>query len=135
MSNIRAEIVGVDLIQEYCKTNSIQKLIDLPSTISARGSKIKFTQKSPPMINEKPLRAVDFLDFNFRASYQMEQDYSVESNIAKNIINKWSDSKKIFRHINRVRFSHPEYPVFADISILKTSRKGWYKRSIKIMIN
>jgi hypothetical protein len=89
MSNIRAEIVGVDLIQEYCKTNSIQKLIDLPSTISARGNKIKFTQKSPPMINEKPLRAVDFLDFNFRASYQMEQDYSVESNIAKNIINKW----------------------------------------------
>ena len=124
MSNIRAEIVGVDLIQEYCKTNSIQKLIDLPSTISARGSKIKFTQKSPPMINEKPLRAVDFLDFNFRASYQMEQDYSVESNIAKNIINKWSDSKKIFRHINRVRFSHPEYPIFADISILKTSRKS-----------
>ena len=26
-SNIRAEIIGVDLIQEYCKTNSLQKLL------------------------------------------------------------------------------------------------------------
>ena len=25
-SNIRAEIIGVDLIQEYCKSNSLQKL-------------------------------------------------------------------------------------------------------------
>jgi hypothetical protein len=35
MSNIRAEITGIDLIQEYCKTNSIQHLLNLPSTISA----------------------------------------------------------------------------------------------------
>ena len=47
----------------------------------------------------------------------MEQDYNTQSNIARNIINKWSDSKKLFRHINRVRFSHDEYPVFADITI------------------
>ena len=124
ISNIRAEIVGIDLIQEYCKTNSIQKLLDMPSTVSARGNKMKFTQKSPPILKDKPIRAVDFLDFNFRASYQMEQDYNVESNIAKNIISKWSDSKKLFRHINRVRFSHPQYPVFADISIIKGSRKS-----------
>jgi len=124
ISNIRAEIVGVDMIQEYCKSNSIQKLLDMPSTVSALGPKIKFTQKSPPMINsDKPLRPVDFTDFNFRASYQMEQDYTVQSNTARNIINKWSDSKKIFRHINRVRFSHDEYPIFADISILKGSKK------------
>jgi hypothetical protein len=124
ISNIRAEIVGVDMIQEYCKSNSIQKLLDMPSTVSALGPKIKFTQKSPPMINnDKPLRPVDFIDFNFRASYQMEQDYGIQSNIARNIINKWSDSKKIFRHINRVRFSHDEFPIFADISILKGSKK------------
>jgi hypothetical protein len=123
ISNIRAEIVGVDMIQEYCKTNSIQKLLDMPSTVSALGPKIKFTQKSPPIINDKPLRPVDFTDFNFRASYQMEQDYNVQSNIARNIINKWSDSKKLFRHINRVRFTHDEFPIFADISILKGSKK------------
>jgi mRNA capping enzyme/mRNA capping enzyme, catalytic domain len=124
MSNIRAEIVGVDMVQEYCKTNSIQKLIDMPSTITANGNKIKFTQKSPPFGTEgKPLRPVDFTDFNFRASYQMEQDFTVESNISKNIINKWTDSKKIFRYINRVRFSHPILPIFADLSIIKSSKK------------
>ena len=32
MSNIRTEINGIDLIQEYCKTNNIQHLLDLPST-------------------------------------------------------------------------------------------------------
>ena len=31
MSNIRAEIVGTDLIQEYCRTNNLQKIIDMPS--------------------------------------------------------------------------------------------------------
>jgi len=42
MSNIRAEILGTDLIKEYCRTNSIQKIIDMPSTTF---NKLKFTQK------------------------------------------------------------------------------------------
>jgi hypothetical protein len=39
LSNIRTEIVGIDLIQEYCKTNSIQHLLNLPSTLSASMNK------------------------------------------------------------------------------------------------
>ena len=30
MSNVRAELVGVDMIQEYCQTNSLQSLLDKP---------------------------------------------------------------------------------------------------------
>ena len=126
ISNIRGEIVGIDMIQEYCKTNSIQKLLDMQSTISANSDKIKFTQKTPPgdrLAAVKPTKSVDFEDFNFRVAYQMEQDFSVRSNIAKNIISKWNDSKKIFRYINRVRFSHPYYPIHADISIVRGSKK------------
>jgi hypothetical protein len=131
VSNIRAEIVGLDLIQEYCKSNSLQKLIDMPSTSTSRGNKIKFTQKSPPLqgtqqgqgTSDGPMRPVDFTDYNFRVAYQMEQDYTVEWNIAKNILNKWTDSKKLFRYINRVRFSHPTLPIFADLSILRVSPK------------
>ena len=124
LSNIRAEIVGVDLIQEYCKTNSIQKLIDMPSTATASGNKLKFTQKSPPPTKEGGMmRPVDFADYNFRSSYQLEQDFTVESNIAKNIIAKWTDSRKLFRHLNRVRFAHPTYPIFADVTIVKGSKK------------
>ena len=127
ISNIRGEIVGIDMIQEYCKTNSIQKLLDLQSTISARSDKIKFTQKTPPGDRDaaiKPTKSVDFEDFNFRVAYQMEQDFSVRSNIGKNIISKWNESKKIFRYINRVRFSHPQYPIHADISIVRGSKKS-----------
>jgi hypothetical protein len=43
MSNIRAEISGSDLIQEYCRTNSLQKVIDMPSTVF---NKLKFTKKN-----------------------------------------------------------------------------------------
>ena len=50
-SNIRAEIIGVDLIQEYCKTNSLQKLLDLPSM---NYEKLKFTQKSLAKKDDKP---------------------------------------------------------------------------------
>ena len=128
ISNIRAEIVGLDLIQEYCRTNSFQKLMDMSSTISAKADKLKFTQKTPPQIKKKDggevsLKPVDFPDFGFRVSYQFERDFNVKSDAAQKIIARWNDSKKTFRYLNRVRFSHPEFPVFVDITILKGSPK------------
>ena len=120
MSNIRAEIVGPDLIQEYCRTNSLQKVVDMPSTIL---NKLKFTQK---MTAKRPsgefINKVDMDDYNFRVSYQTEQDYNVQSNVARSIISGWADSKKRFRSLNRVRFSHPDYPVFVDVSIVKSAK-------------
>lgn len=122
MSNIRAEIVGSDLIQKYCETNDIKKVIDMPSTLF---NKIKFTRKMPAKDkNEQNIRKLDMEDFNFRVSYQVEQDYHTQSNIARNIVSKWNDSKKIFRSMNRVRFYHEEYPVYADLSIVKSSKKN-----------
>lgn len=121
MSNIRAEIVGTDLIQEYCRTNNIQKVIDMPSTLF---NKIKFTQKNSAMDKDgKFIRKLDMEDFNFRVSYQTEQDFNIQSGVAKNIVSKWTDSKKIFRSMNRVRFYHDEYPIVADISIVKGSKR------------
>jgi len=120
MSNIRAEIVGADLIQEYCRTNSLQKVIDMPSTLL---NKLKFTQKmSAKRPNGEYINKVDMEDYNFRVSYQTEQDYNVQSNIARNIISKWSDVKKRFRSLNRVRFTHPDHPIFVDISIVKSAK-------------
>ena len=121
MSNIRAEIVGTDLIQEYCRTNNLQKVIDMPSTLF---NKIKFTQKMSAK-NEKDeyIRKLDMEDFNFRVSYQTEQDFNIQSNLARNIISKWVDSKKLFRTMNRVRFYHDDYPLFADLSIVKSSKR------------
>ena len=120
MSHIRAEIVGSDLIQEYCRTNNIQKLIDMPSMLS---NKMKFTRK---MTAKRPsgefINKVDMDDYNFRVSYQTEQDYNVHSGDVRHIITNWTDAKKRFRNLNRVRFSHPDYPIFVDVSIVKSAK-------------
>jgi len=124
ISNVRAEITGIDLIQEYCKTNSIQKLLDMPSTMFADSEKIKFTQKTTAFDEAKsePLLPVAFPDFNFNVKFQMEKDFSVETPLAKGIIGKWNDNRKLFRHMNRVQFRHPKLPVLVDISILRSSK-------------
>jgi hypothetical protein len=130
MSNIRAEIVGTDLIQEYCRTNNLQKIIDMPSSAF---NKIKFTKKSSALGKDgKYIERLDMDDFNFRVSYQTEQDYNVQSNIARNILSKWMDSKKTFRCLNRVRFYHPNFPIFADLSIVKDSKKTEGRKRVSI---
>ena len=120
MSNIRAEITGLDMIQEYCRTNSLQKLIDMPSTLF---NKLKFTKKTSAKTAKGDfIKPLDMQDFNFRVSHQVEQDFNIHTNIARNIISKWSDSKKLFRCMNRVRFYHQDLPIFADLSIIKMSK-------------
>jgi len=125
ISNIRAELAGLDLIQEYCKTNSIQKVLDLPSTLSTNRDKIKFTRKTPS-INKttgERIPPVDFKNFGFRVSYQMEEDFTPSFGVSKDIISKWNDSKKLYRFLNRARFEHPTIPIYADLSIVKMSNK------------
>ena len=128
ISNIRAEICGIDLIQEYCRTNSIHSLMNLPSTLSASSNKILFTKKDQ-IKNPDTKRnffPVDNKEFRFRVGYQNEQELTMNNDIVRNMIEskRWADSKKVFRHLNRVRFTHPEYPVFADITILRSSAKS-----------
>lgn len=117
LADIRTEIEGIDLIEEYCKTNSLQKILDLQSSQTANSYKIKFTRKVP---TTKP---VDFPDFNFRVSYQVEHDSTPASETGKNIINNWANHRKVYRYINRVRFFHDDIPIFADISIIKGNKK------------
>jgi hypothetical protein len=129
ISNIRAEISGVDLIQEYCRTNNLQKILDMPSTTDAVADKIKFTQKQTARSDGEAsdyIKPVDFLDFGFRVSYQNETYHSARSDLARKIITDWTNSKKTFRYLNRVRFSHPTIPIFVDISIVKKSRSTNY---------
>uniref|UniRef100_A0A6C0HXY3 mRNA (guanine-N(7))-methyltransferase n=1 Tax=viral metagenome TaxID=1070528 RepID=A0A6C0HXY3_9ZZZZ len=119
MSNIRAEIVGTDLISEYCSTNSIDKLQKMPST---HANKLKFTQKTSTLDKEgKYQRPIDFPDMGFRVDFKYEEDFGINSRISQNIIRNWANNKKKFRFINRVQFKHPEYPILVDISIVKSS--------------
>ena len=124
MSNIRAEVDGTKNIQEYCQFNDLEK-------IKLKYDAVKFTKKNrvtnPDTGN--PFEMVNFEDFNFRIAYMDEEQFSLTSNYMpiKKMIYDWSSSKKTFRSINRVRFSHPDYPMFVDISIVKTNKKVAFK--------
>ena len=121
MSNIRAELVGTDMISEYCATNSLEKLISLPNIQS---NAIKFTQKTSPIGKDGRFqKPIDFPDMGFRVDYKYEEDYGVKSFISQRIIDKWQDNKKKFRLINRVRFEHSSWPIAVDVSIVKSSQQ------------
>jgi len=118
----RVEIYGLDLIQEYCRTNNLQKIVDLSPTYSEE-RQIRITKKSIATSAERnPLNPVDFRDFNFRASYQIEEDVDLRSSSGRQMFEEWPNVKKIFRYMNRVRFSHVDLPIHVDLSIIKGNR-------------
>jgi len=121
MSKIRAELEGKTLIQKYCSSNDLNQLKGL--------SGIKFTKKNVIINQEtgKPFKNIDFEDFNFRVAYMEEEDYDFNYTQyipIKRLLYDWPTSKKTYRSINRVRFRHLDYPVFVDVSMIKTNRKN-----------
>ena len=123
MSNVRTEISGLHNIQEYCKNN------DLKSIYKTSPTSVSFMQKKSALLNKQRINAVDFNDFNFRVSYQTEEN--VKTGIKNFIIEKWREAKKEFRYINRVTFEHPNFPVLVDISIVKYANRGVDRRGIE----
>jgi hypothetical protein len=113
MSDIRTEIDGITAIEKFCKSNDIKTIYkDEPQSV-------KFVHKKPYITPEKMLiRPVNFDDFNFRASYSVEE--TAKKNNENYILQNWRSSKKEFRYLNRVSFKHPDYPVVVDISITKS---------------
>ena len=35
-----------------------------------------------------------------------------------------NETKKTFRYMNRIKFEHDDYPIIADLSIIRSSRKN-----------
>jgi len=111
LSNTRVSINDLNEIQKYCKTNSIKEIYNNKNRI------VSFVNKNYVFIDNQKLFPVNFDDFNFRVSYQIEEEISLSS---KNfIIQNWNKNKKTFRYINRVTFRHNDYPINVDISISK----------------
>ena len=113
-SNVRTQINGFPNIQHYCKYNNIQNLPD--------PFNVEFIEKDYYVNEGVKIYPLDFDDFNFRISYQIEKIYNVNDETIKTINDKWNSTKKIFRYIKRFEFSHPDYPFLIHCSIVKTSR-------------
>ena len=118
---IRLEIVGSDLIQSYCKTNSIDYLSRMDGM---NHHKMKFTEKLRVKDEkEQEIKHIDFHDYNFRVAYKAEKDTYIHTDNMKfrNILLNWNNTRKYFRLMNRVRFYHDDYPVYVDLSIVKVN--------------
>jgi len=122
MKNIRTEIRGLGAIQDYCIHNDITKLLSSP--IYAGSVSMQNKKEAVDSDTGKKINTAEFYDFHFRVAYNTEEDYGLVSpyGIAKTIIDDWLKTKKTFRYINRVTFTHPDYPVRIDISIVKMSK-------------
>ena len=123
LSNTRITINDLFVIQKYCKTN------DLKNIYNNHANAVTFVNKNNVFIDNKKIFPVNFDDFNFRVSYQIEENINMSS---KNfVIQNWEKSKKIFRYLNRVTFTHPDYPINVDISITKFNG-DMYKKSYTV---
>ena len=113
-SNIRTQINGFPNIKHYCKYNSIKNLPD--------PFNVEFIEKDYFSNEGTKIYPLDFDEYNFRISYQVEKIYNVNNETIKTIIDKWNSTKKIFRYIKRFEFTHPDYPFLIHCSIVKTSK-------------
>ena len=113
LSLIRAEIHGINDVQNYCKTNMPDEKYVL------------FTQKMYAKTGGggDTIHPVIFHDFNFKVSYQREKRIANTSTLARSILKTWNDNKKTFRYINRSTLKHPDFPFQIDMSVVKESHK------------
>jgi hypothetical protein len=114
----RVEIKGLENIQEYCKTNSLQKLFSVKNS-----TVVSIMKKTDVIINEQPIQSADFNDFNFRVTVKNEEKVSPNSKIGSELLSNWDKSKKQFRYINRVTYTHKDLPFMLDLSIVRSSTK------------
>ncbi len=116
LSLIRAEIHGINDIQNYCKTN-------MPDEKYVLFTQKMYAKASGGGGGGETIHPVIFDDFNFKVSYQREKHIANTSTLARSILKSWNDNKKTFRYINRSTLTHPEFPFQIDMSVVKESHK------------
>lgn len=119
ISNMRVEISGAEIVQQYCRDNNLEAL--------AKQGNVSFTVKRQVSIDGAILQPVNVDDWNFRMALSEEKSYGLNSSIASNTVGTWKDSKKIFRLITRNSFvSIGDNKGFrVDLSVVRESaRRG-----------
>jgi hypothetical protein len=125
LSLIRAEIHGINEIQNYCKSNvPDEKYVLFTQKMYAKtGGGVRGEGEGEGEGSSTTIHPVIFDDFNFKVSYQREKRIANTSTLARSIMKTWNDNKKIFRYINRSTLKHPDFPFQIDMSVVKESHK------------
>ena len=116
-SDIRVEVNGLANIQEYCRTNVLNR------------EHTTFNKKDDVWIGTGDAGArvhpVRFDDFNFKVSLQKERRLRYESPevsaIAPN--SNWEKIEKTFRYLSRTSFEIQGMPIRIDLSVVKESHR------------
>ena len=111
---IRTQITGLPNIQSYCKLDNLSGIVDERN--------LSFIEKEYFKNDKMQIMPLDFDDYNFRVSYQIEKTFSRVNPLIEEMYDKWNSTKKIFRYIKRYEYIHPEYPFLIHCSIVKTSK-------------
>ena len=113
-SDARVQIDGFSNIQNFCIDNSI---VDKNAVmVIKKNMEHKVTREDGSEFTSD-IRPVDNADFDFRVSLQTEREIGKDER--EQIVSNWKSTGKNFRYIRRTAFTHPDYPVKIDISIVK----------------
>ena len=115
---LRIEIGNIVDIQSYCKVNSL-------SSLQKSGAYIQVKSKKNLFIDDKPVKAAEYNNFNFRVTYQVENNIT-GGPAYEELFAKWTDYKKTYRLVKRYSYSkgYYGYPFMIDISFVKMSTRS-----------
>lgn len=119
LANMRIELKGNHVIQDYCKKENLLHLLDKHTNYINLHKKYypnrdKMTHKSSVYENN---------DFGFRMAFQLEEDQDLSSTIIQNdLIPNYNNLSKYFRFIQRIEYTHPDIPFRCHLSIVKNSK-------------
>ena len=105
--DVRVEINNLTNIQEFCKNNQL----NLENNSTSFLTKKKYNEES----------IVNFDDFNFRISYNLENKLSTDNPKVQTMLENWSREKKFYRLVNRFTLVNDKFPFNIDLSIVRES--------------
>jgi hypothetical protein len=121
MPNLRIEIMTIEAIQEYCKTDDVVKVHE------KYPKRVKFIRKNKVKIDEQIISDVYFNDFNFSISLRIEETQTFKYVTERGLFDDWNNMPKKFRYSNRVTFYNHEdelNPTQIDLTIVQSSAKN-----------
>jgi hypothetical protein len=103
LSLIRAELHGINDVQNYCKTNTPdEKYVLFTQKMYAKtgggGGEEAGGRSGGGGGGGETIHPVIFDDFNFKVSYEREKRIANTSTLARSILKSWNDNKKTFRY-------------------------------------
>jgi hypothetical protein len=113
-SDVRVQLDGFSNIQNFCIDNSIA---DKNATMVIKRNMEHKVIREDGSEFTSDVRPVDNTDFDFRVSLQTEREIGKDER--EQIVANWKTAGKNFRYIRRTAFTHPDYPVRIDISVVK----------------